>query len=362
VAAAEQVVEPRQAENVTDLLQVDPMELEIGYGLIPLVDTAQGGSLLNRISLIRRQVAVELGIVLPTIRIRDNLQLPPNSYAIKLRGVQIASGESQVGHYLAMNPGTAEAGMDGMPTTEPVFGLPALWIQGPQKERAELQGYTVVDAASVITTHLTEVIRSHAPQILTRQDVQALLDGLKQTAPVVVEDLVPSVLTLGEVHRVLQALLAERVPIRDLTTVLETLADRGRTTRDLEVLTEHARHALGRTICDQYREAENALWVITVAPQLEHNLSQSLHQTDQGTVLALDPQLTQRVLEQFATQMENTAAEGHQPIALVSSRIRQPLRRLVQRRLPNLVVLSYSEITPEIRVHAQGTVTLEPDA
>jgi flagellar biosynthesis protein FlhA len=350
---------PGPLESVQDLLQVDPMELEIGYGLIPLVDTAQGGTLLNRITMVRRQLALELGIILPTIRVRDNLQLKPNAYVIKLRGVEIAQGELMSNMFLAMNPGLAEEQIEGLPTTEPAFGLPAVWISAAQRERAEALGYTVVDPASVLTTHLTEVIKQHAAEMLTRQDVQTLIDNVKRDYAAVVEDLLPNTLTIGEVQRVLQNLLRERVSIRDLVTILETLATYGKATRDIDLLTEYVRRALARQICSQYKSADNTLQVITVAPQLEQELVASLQQTEQGTMLVLDPERATWLLQRIAQEMERVAMAGVQPVVLCSSRLRLPFRRFVERSLPTLAVLSFSEIAAGIEVRSVGLLDVE---
>ncbi|HEY3080044.1 MAG TPA: flagellar biosynthesis protein FlhA [Chloroflexota bacterium] len=355
--AAEAAAAP--PDNVVDLLQVDPMELEIGYGLIPLVDQEQGGNLLNRITLIRRQLALDLGIVLPTIRVRDNLQLRPNQYVIKLRGVEVARGELMVSHYLAMNPGTAEEGLEGIPTTEPAFGLPALWVTTNQRESAEILGYTVVDPASVLTTHLTEVIKANAPSILTRQDVQTLVNSLRRDYPAVVDELVPNLLTLGEIQRVLANLLRERIPVRDLVTILETLADAARTTRDVDLLTEQVRRALARVITSQYRDENSTLTGAMLAPPVEALLSGALTQTDQGTMLAIDAQTAQRLIQRISREMERMAQQGLQPILICSSRLRLPLKRLTERALPNLVVLSFAEIAPGTNVVSAGLITLD---
>jgi len=356
---AETSAAAKQPENVVDLLQLDPMELEIGYGLIPLVDQEQGGNLLNRITLIRRQLALDIGIVLPTIRVRDNLQLRPNQYLIKLRGVEVARGELMVSHYLAMNPGTAEEGLEGIPTTEPAFGLPALWVTPAQRESAEILGYTVVDPASVLTTHLTEVIKANAPSILTRQDVQTLVNTLRRDYPALVDELLPNLLTLGEIQRVLANLLRERVPVRDLVTILEALADLARTTRDTDLLTEQARRALARTITSQYRDESNTLTGAMLAPPVEAMLSGALQQTEQGTMIAIDAQTAQRLIQRISREMERMAQQGLQPILICSSRLRLPLKRLTERSLPNLVVLSFAEIAPGTNVVSAGLITLD---
>ncbi|MGQ9674405.1 MAG: flagellar biosynthesis protein FlhA [Chloroflexota bacterium] len=359
-AAASEAVKPAEAgkssDAVTSLLQVDPMELEIGYGLVSLVDETVGGSLVNRIAGIRRQLALEMGIILPSIRIRDNLQLAPSQYVIKLRGVEIARGEIRMGSYLALNPGTVEATVDGIPTTEPAFGLPALWIGPAEKDRAELLGYTVVDANSVITTHLTEVIKLHAPDLLTRQDVQTLINNLRNEHSAVVEELIPNLLTLGEVQKVLQGLLRERVPIRDLVTILETLADHARATRDTDLLTEYVRQALARLITAQYREADDSLHVMTLSPHVEQVITESLVQTEHGTMANLEPSVAQRLIQAVASNVEKMAAQGRQPVVLCSPKVRLPLRRLVERSIPNLIILSFGELSPQVKVHSSGMV------
>jgi flagellar biosynthesis protein FlhA len=349
---------PTGPESVAKLLQVDPMELEIGYGLIPLVDAEQGGTLLSRITMIRRQVAMDLGIVIPTVRIRDNLQLDPNTYSIKLRGVEIARGEVRVNRFLAMNPGTAEEEMEGIPTKEPTFGLPALWIPAEEKERAEMLGYSVVDPSAVITTHLTEVIKSNASAILSRQDVQALINGVKADSPAVVEELLPELVTIGDVQKVLQNLLRERVSVRDLVTILETIANYARATRDTDLLSEYCRQAMSRSICGQYADAQGDIHVITLNPQLRQLLANSLYQGEQGAMISLEPGQTQRFLQRLAQEMERMAGLGHQPILLCLSKIRLPLRKMAERSLPNLIVLSYSEIAPQFSVHANAAVSL----
>jgi flagellar biosynthesis protein FlhA len=346
-------------EEVTQLLALDPMELEIGYGLIPLVDAGQGGNLLSRISLIRRQIALDLGIVLPTIRIRDNLQLPPNAYAIMLRGVPIARGEARPDRYLAMNAGLATEPVDGVPTTEPTFGLPALWIDPADRERAELSGYAVVDPASVVTTHLTEVIRANAHHLLTRQDVQHLLNTIKNDHGAVVNELIPELLSLGELQQVLQRLLRERISIRDLVTILEALANHARATRDIVALTEFVRQALGRAITDRYTEEDGRLYVMTLHPSLQRVFSEALQSTETGPTLAVEPALVQRFIQRVSAQMEQLAAAGHQPILLCPGPLRPALRRLTERALPTLVVLSYNEVATGVEVHATGMIRVD---
>lgn len=345
-----------EPENVMKFLKVDPMEIEIGYALIPLTDAEQGGTLLGRVTLIRRQMALELGIVLPTIRIRDNAQLQPNQYSIKLRGVEVANGEVRPNRLLAMNPGLAQQELEGIPTTEPAFGLPAVWISPEEQERAELAGYTVVDPASVVITHLSEVIRSTAPMILSRQDVQTLLDHVKEENSALVAELVPELLTVGDVQRVLQNLLRERVSIRDLVTVLETIADHARMTKDPDVLSEQVRLALARQVTAQYIGEDGRLSVITLAPGLQQDLAQNIVQTDRGPTLHLEPSIADRLLEGLREAMEQVAAAGHHPVVLCPSRIRLPVRRFTELSLRSLVVLAYSEVSSNVEVVTRNTV------
>jgi flagellar biosynthesis protein FlhA len=358
-AAAAKEAAPTGPEAVTPLLQLDPMELEIGYGLIPLVDPEESGNLLDRITRIRRQMALDLGIVLPTVRVRDNLQLGPNQYVVKLRGVEVARGDLMINNYLAMNAGLADESIEGVPTNEPAFGLPALWISSSQKERAELLGYTVVDPPSVLTTHLTEVIKANAAAILSRQDVQTLINNLKNEYPVVVEELIPNVLQLGEVQKVLQNLLRERITIRDLVTILETLADHGRQTRDPDALTEFVRQRLARAISAQYKGMDGLVHVITLSPRVEQQLTEALKQTDQGTMVAMEPAKAQHLLQRLAAEMEKVATLGHPPVLLCSARLRLAVRRLTERVLSNLVVLSFNEIAPGVEVQSEGMVVVE---
>ncbi|MFB3817274.1 MAG: flagellar biosynthesis protein FlhA [Candidatus Methylomirabilales bacterium] len=343
-------------EKVEKLLALDPLELEVGYSLIPLVDAAQGGDLLDRVRLMRRQFATDLGFVVPAVRIRDNLQLRPAAYAIKVRGLTVATGEIVPGHSLAMNPGTAAEPIPGVPTTEPTFGLPAQWIAPEVRERAQILGYTVVDPASVITTHLTETIRRHARELLGRQEVQALLDSLKPTHPSVVEGLVPALLPLGSVQKVLQNLLAEGVSIRDLVAILEALADAAASTKDPLLLTEYARQALGRLICRNLMGAEPVLKVLTLSPGFEQLLLDALNDGDQGRYLALEPRAAQRAIEALADAIAKVAVDT--PVVLCAPAIRPHLRRLTERYLPHLAVLSYNEIGPEVTLKALQMVEM----
>ena len=344
-AQAGMISSRKEPEDMIKLLKIDPIELEIGYRLIPLVDAEQGGDLLERITKIRRQMAMQLGLVLPPIRVRDNIQLKPRDYAIKLRGVEIAKGEIHVGHYLAMNPGVANEALDGIQTVEPVFQLPAVWIAENHKERAEMLGYTVFDPSTVVATHLTEMVKRHADEILTRQDVQRLLDNVREEAPAVVDELIPGLLSIGEVQAVLQNLLRERVSIRDQIPILEALATHARATKDPDQLTEHARQALARSICQPFRTPQGFIPAMTLSADLEQLMVESLSRTDQGMSLTLEPQLAQQIIASISRKMEETAAKGyHQPVLICSSRIRLVLRRLTERSLPMLAILSYNEV------------------
>jgi flagellar biosynthesis protein FlhA len=350
--------EPEQLgpQQVIQMMSVDPLEVEVGYGLIPIVDESSGGGLLRRITMIRRQIALDMGLVLPTVRVRDNLQHPPTTYVVKLRGVEVARGTLQPGHYLAMDPGTSEGEIPGTETVEPAFGMPAKWIHPSQKERAELLGYSVVDAEVVLATHLTELVKRFAPDLLSRQDTQNLLEHLRTDYPALVEELVPTTLTVGEVQEVLQNLLAERVSIRDLVTICEALATQARVTRDVDLLTEYARAALARQISRQYSDDTGSVHVITVGPRTEDEIASSVQQGDHGSTIAMPPWQLQRLIGVVSTEVERIASAGRDPVVLCSSRIRLALRRLLERRLPNVMVLSFAEITPQTSVEAVGNI------
>ena len=352
---------PAQAkeERVEDYLHVDPMELEIGYGLIPLVDVKQGGDLLDRITLIRRQLATELGIIIPPVRIRDNIQLKPNEYRIKIRTILVGKGELMSGAYLAMDPGNASKKIRGIATVEPAFGLPALWITESQKEDAEMSGYTVVELPAVLATHLTEIIRSHAHELLTRQDVRNLLDNIKENNSTVVEELVPGLLSVGDVHKVLQNLLREKVSIRDLLLVLETLANVAPRNKNTEILTEYVRNALASQICDVYKNENNIIPVMTIDPNLEARLEGALQETEGGFRFALSPGEVGRILEAVGAQLEKVKAGGELPIVICSPTVRSQFKRLTENNYRELVVLSYNEIIPGIEIRSLGMITLD---
>ena len=344
-------------ENIVSLLQVDPMELEIGYSLIPLVDTGQGGDLLDRIVMIRRQCALELGLVVPTIRIRDNIQIKPNAYIIKLKGVEIAKGELMLDHYLAMNSGTVFEEVPGIETTEPAFGLPALWIPESEREQAELNGYTVVDAVSVLATHLTEVIKSHAAEILGRQETQNLVDNLKKTNKTLVEEVVPDLLTVGEVQKVLQNLLAERISIRDMETIFEVLSDYARATKDTEILTEYVRHAMARQIT-QANVQNGQLPCVTLDPALENRIAGGVQRTDRGSYVSLDPDSMKKLIDSLNNELQKLTNMGYQPIVLTSPAVRLYFRKLVERSVPGIIVLSQAEIEQSIEIQILGVVKI----
>jgi flagellar biosynthesis protein FlhA len=352
----EEIEAAKKPESVVSLLQVDPMELEIGYSLIPLVDPEQGGDLLERVTMIRRQAALDLGLVIPPIRIRDNMQLKPDTYVIKIRGVEVARGEIKVDQYLAMNPGTVTEEIKGEETIEPAFGLPAIWITDEKRTEAETAGYTVVDPPSIVATHLTEVIRKNASMLLGRQDVQQLLDNVKQNYQALVDELVPNLLSLGEVQKVLHNLLDEGVSIRDLVTVLETLADWAPKTKDIDILTEKVRSSLSRQISKQYQTPEGSLMVITLDPQIEDMIAGSIQVTDEGEVAVLDPTTSRKIFQSLAEQINKTAA--YQPIVLCSPKIRRHFKKLTKSVVPHLVVLSYNEVSPDVQVQSIGLVSI----
>jgi len=353
----QEVEEIRKPENVVSLLQVDPIELEFGYAIIPLADKNQGGDLLDRVVMIRRQLAIELGVIVPTIRLRDNIQLSPNQYVIKIKGVEAASGELMLDHFMAMNPGTVEEEIDGIPTREPAFGLAALWIRESQRDRAEMLGYTVVDPPSIVATHMTEVIKRHIHELLSRQDVQTLVDNVKTTYPAVVEELIPKVMTLGEIQKVLSNLLREGVSIRDMVTILETLADYAPITRDTDMLTEYVRQALGRAISRTYISQDSAD-VITLDPKLEQLILDSVQKTEAGSYIAMDPAMSNKIVRETAAMTERIAQTGKMPIILSSPVVRLYFKRLTENSIPGLVVLSYNELDPTLEVNSVGMVSV----
>lgn len=355
--AEEEAEEIRKPENVVSLLQVDPIELEFGYGIIPLADVNQGGDLLDRVVMIRRQIALELGTVVPIIRLRDNIQLNPNQYIIKIKGIQITEGEILFDHYMAMNPGYVEEEITGIPTFEPSFHLPAIWITESQRERAESLGYTVVDPPSIIATHLTEVIRSHIAELLTRQDVQNLIDNVKETNPVLIEDLVPKLLGIGEIQKVLQNLLSEGISIRDLLTIFETLADHATTSRDTDVLTEYTRQALKRAISNRYFMPNEATSVVTLDPNVEQEIMSSVKQTEQGAYLTIDPERTKLIMESVETEIAKLENLGKNPIIVTSPIVRMYFKKMTEEYFKDLIVVSYNEIDSNVELQSVGMVT-----
>jgi flagellar biosynthesis protein FlhA len=350
------IEEVRSPESVISLLQVDPIEFEFGYGLIPLADTQQGGDLLDRIIMIRRQCALEMGLIVPVIRIRDNIQLKPNEYVIKMKGNTVARGELLLHHYLAMSPGFDDDSVTGIETQEPAFGLPALWIDEATKERAEMAGYTVVDPPSVVATHLTEVIKKYAHELIGRQETKALVESVKESYPALVEELIPSILSVGDVQKVLSKLLKEKISIRDLVTIFETLADNGKFNKDPEVLTEYVRQSLSRQITQQYANAAEPLKVITVSPAVEKKIADSVQQSDQGSYLVMDPASSQAIYQRLTEQVNRLVQSGQQPIILTSPTIRMYLRQMLERSLQDIPVISYSELEPSIEVQSVGVV------
>ncbi|MBH0331264.1 MULTISPECIES: flagellar biosynthesis protein FlhA [Brevibacillus] len=354
----QQMEEVRSPESVVNLLQVDPIEFEFGYGLIPLADVKQGGDLLDRVIMIRRQIALEMGIVVPVIRIRDNIQLRPNEYMIKIKGNQVAKGEIMLDHYLAMSPGIEDDSIVGIETVEPAFGLPALWVTEENKEIAELSGYTVVDPPSVVATHLTEVIKRHAHELLGRQETRALIDNVRETAPVLVDELIPSLLAIGDVQKVLQKLLREKVSVRNLHVILEALADHALYTKDPDVLTEYVRQAMSRQITLQFTEPGQPLRVLTAGAGLEKAISERVEQSEQGSYLAMDPETSQRIFQNMSTEVSKMINSGQQPIILSSPAVRMYLRQLVDRMMPDVPVLSYSELEPHVEVQSVGMVNI----
>jgi flagellar biosynthesis protein FlhA len=337
-------------------LGIDPLELSIGFGLVPLVDRKGGGTLVSRVSAIRRQIAGELGIVIPSVRIHDEIGLDSHEYIFKVRGVEVARGSVIAGHHLAMNPGDAVGSVAGIATSEPAFGLPATWIADGTRAEAEARGYTVVDGESVIVTHLTETIRGHAAELLTRQDTRQLLDRLKETNAAVVDEVVPEVLSLGEIQRVLQALLGEGVGVRDLGTIVEAIGDKARVTRDPSVLAEYARQALGRAITAPHLDNHQRLRAITLDPMIEQEFATSITQTADGEHLAIDPTRAEAVVVALRHQVDQGVARGGRPVLLCSARVRRHLRRLVAQAIPHLAVCSYNEISPGISVETIGVV------
>ena len=351
-----EVEEIRKPENVVSLLQVDPIELEFGYGIIPLADVNQGGDLLDRVVLIRRQLALELGMIVPVIRLRDNIQIGPNEYIIKIKGTQVAKGELLFDYFLAMNSGDVDEELEGIKTIEPAFGLPAIWIQENQRDKAEMLGYTVVDPPSIIATHLTEVIKKHSFELLGRQEVQALVDNIKQSYPAIVDELVPKIMSIGEIQKVLANLLKENVTIRDMVTIMETLADYAPATHDVDMLTEYVRQALGRSISQKFLNGNTN--VITLDPKVEQMILDSIQKTEFGSYLALDPAVSNTIINSVSKNVQRLIQLGSQPIILASPVVRLYFKRMTENVIPGLVVLSYNEVDSGVEIQSVGTVSV----
>jgi flagellar biosynthesis protein FlhA len=354
-AREEQVV---SAEHLDSLPLLDTLAIEVGYGLIPLVDADQDGELLERIKSIRRQVANEMGIIVPPVHIQDNMRLKPGEYSILLKGNEIGRAELMTNYYLAMNPGTVEEKIDGISTKEPTYGLPAIWIKENAKESALAKGYTVVDLATVMTTHLSEIVKRHGPEFLGRQEVQQLLDNLKETHPKVVEELVPNLLPLGGVVKVLQNLLKEQIPIRDLLTILETIADWAVGTKDLDLLTEYVRHGMARTITKLHQTPDGFMPVLTLGHSIEAAIAAAVQQTDRGNLFVLDPNIAQKVINNLTQTLEKYSSLNYQPVIVCSAQIRFHFKKLVDQFIPNISVLSYDEILSNVEIQSLGTLEL----
>lgn len=348
----------REPENVMPLIQVDTMELEIGFALIPLVDPSQGGDLLDRVTMLRKQIALEYGLVVPPIRIRDNMQLGSNSYVVKIKGVEVSRGKIEVGYYLAMKPGSNAEDLTGIETRDPAFNLPAKWIKEEEKRNAEMKGYTVVDVPSVISTQLSEVIKSHSDELLTRQDVHKLVDNARKNNPAVVDELIPGLLSLGEVQKVLQNLLKEKVSIRDLVTIFETLADYARQTKETEILTEFVRQSMARTFTNKFAK-DGVIYAITIDTDLEQKLTDAVRKAERPSAAGMPPQLIQRMYNSVILEFRRNAGRDYEPIILCSPIIRAYVRRLIEKIIPNLAVLSYNEILPKVEVRSVGVVKAE---
>ncbi len=353
LADKEEIMAPPRTE---DILVMDPLRIELGFGLIPMADPKQGDDLLARIQAIRQQIAAKMGYIVPVIRIVDNMRLRPNEYAVRLREAVIARYELMPDHFLAMNPGLVEEEIAGIPTTEPTFGLPAVWIPKSDRDRAQGLGYTVVEPAAVMATHLTELLMSHADELLTREDVQSLVKHTRETAPTVVDELVPNILTLGEVQKVLHNLLRERVSVRNLEAILETLADYAPRTRDVELLAEYCRHRLAREICANYVDEENKLHVVTLSPAIEQEILDSLQRPGAGDYVPLDPRRADAIAVRAVEAVQPMVMMGHEPVVLTSAPVRRYLKRILQRQQPKIVVLSYNEIDPAVELVSEGQV------
>ena len=356
VAVAE-AQEMRKPEKVTSLLNVDLIGVELGYGIVPLVDTNQGGDLLERVVMIRRQCAIDLGVIVPVIRLRDNIQLGVNEYSIKIKGVEVASGEVMMDHYLALSTGEVSGQLEGVETVEPTFGLPATWIPESQRERAEFMGYTTIDPPSVIATHMTEVIKRHAHELLNRQQVQVLMDNLRSTQPALVDEVLPKLFSLGEIQKVLYNLLRENISIRDMATIVETMADHGANVRDLDLLTEYVRQNLARSISKRFIP-DNKARVITLDAKVEQTIAERIRQSEQGSYVALDQEQIHSIFESLRTAVDKMTNKGLMPIVLTSPLIRKHFKKITEQMVPDLVVLSYNELDTNVQIFSDGLVTM----
>ncbi|MFF2414634.1 flagellar biosynthesis protein FlhA [Bacillus safensis] len=353
-----EVEEMKSPESVIHLLQMDAIEFEFGYGLIPLADANQGGDLLDRIVMIRRQLALELGLVIPVVRIRDNIALNPNEYRLKIKGNEVAKGELLLDHYLAMSPTPDDDPIEGIETIEPSFGLPAKWISEAEKDQAEMLGYTVVDPASVVSTHITEKIRQNTHELLGRQETKQLIDHLKESYPVLVDEVTPNPLAVGDIQKVLAKLLKEKVSIRNLVTIFETLADYGKLTTDTDLLTEYVRQALARQITAQYAREDESLKVVTCSGRVEKVIADSVQQTEHGNYLSLDPESSESVIQSVAKEIEQLSLRQETPVLLCSPPIRMYVKQLLERYFPDLPVLSYNELEANVEVQSIGVVDI----
>ena len=350
--------ERKEPENVMNLINVEPMEVEIGYGLIPLADESTGGDLLQRIASVRRQCAIEMGIVVQPIRIRDNLQLKTNEYVIKIRGTVVVSSELMPSMLLCMDPTGENSDIQGIKTIEPTFGLPAVWINKDQREEAEIKGLTVVDPTTVMVTHLTETIKTHSYELLGRQEVKLIIDNIKEKYSAVVEELIPDLMTIGEIQKILQNLLREKVPIKDIVTILESLADNSRNTRDLELLTEYVRFALARTICNQIVDENKTINVITLSPNIEEIISSNIQKSVQGSFPTVDPETTTKILTSIRNTVDSVYFYNNQPVILVSPNIRAVFRKLIEMVFPHIMVISLNEVPNDVQINSEGVVSI----
>lgn len=350
--------ERKEPENVMNLINVEPMEVEIGYGLIPLADESTGGDLLQRIASVRRQCAIEMGIVVQPIRIRDNLQLKTNEYVIKIRGTVVVSSELMPSMLLCMDPTGENSDIQGIKTIEPTFGLPAVWINKDQREEAEIKGLTVVDPTTVMVTHLTETIKTHSYELLGRQEVKLIIDNIKEKYSAVVEELIPDLMTIGEIQKILQNLLREKVPIKDIVTILEELADNSRNTRDLELLTEYVRFALARTICNQIVDENKTINVITLSPNIEEIISSNIQKSVQGSFPTVDPETTTKILTSIRNTVDSVYFYNNQPVILVSPNIRAVFRKLIEMVFPHIMVISLNEVPNDVQINSEGVVSI----